>query len=510
MGEWPSVPTRDFHSRLLPELGIPVGYAALIDRYDLGVPLPPKLAAIAHRHHPSSDNSWLMLTPRHRPENSLPGQLQFALKWEGVQLSVLAELFSVVRPQEVTDYVCATPTGTFSRRIWFLYEWLTGQELDVPPPGKVRLVSVIDEQQFSLDIGVPSSRHKVLDNLPGTRSFCPMVRKTPTLLICGARRLDQKAREVIGQTRRDLVSRAAAFLLLKDSKSSFVIEGEQPSSKRAARWGRAIYEAGTRKLSIEELERLQRIVIEDARFLRLGLRNEGGFVGEHDRTTNEPIPDHISARAEDLDDLLSGLIDYGDRAIPRGVDPVVVAAVMAFGFVYIHPFEDGNGRIHRWLIHHVLATANYNPPGLVFPVSSAILERINDYKTVLESYSLPLLQFIDWIPTPEGNVQVRNRTDKYYRYFDATPHAEFLYACVQQTVEHDLPDEVRFLKAFDDFNQQIQHIVDMPSRQIDLLRKFLHQGNGSLSSRARNREFQALTDAEVQRIERAYAECFGR
>jgi hypothetical protein len=37
------------------------------------------------------------------------------------------------------------------------------------------------------------------------------------------------------------------------------------------------------------------------------------------------------------------------------VDPVVAAAILAFGFVYIHPFEDGNGRIHRYLIHHVLA-----------------------------------------------------------------------------------------------------------------------------------------------------------
>ncbi|HIP51694.1 MAG TPA: hypothetical protein EYG94_06355 [Campylobacterales bacterium] len=29
--------------------------------------------------------------------------------------------------------------------------------------------------------------------------------------------------------------------------------------------------------------------------------------------------------------------------------------MIAFSFVYIHPLEDGNGRIHRYLIHHVLA-----------------------------------------------------------------------------------------------------------------------------------------------------------
>jgi hypothetical protein len=31
------------------------------------------------------------------------------------------------------------------------------------------------------------------------------------------------------------------------------------------------------------LERLQKIVIEDARFVRLGLRKIGGFIGDHDR-----------------------------------------------------------------------------------------------------------------------------------------------------------------------------------------------------------------------------------
>src|SRR5439155_6344338 len=91
-----------------------------------------------------------------------------------------------------------------------------------------------------------------------------------------------RAREIISRTRKDLITRAAAFLLLSDSKSSFAIEGERPSSTRAARWARAIGEAGVRPITIDELERLQRVVIGDARFVKLGLRDEGGFVGTHD------------------------------------------------------------------------------------------------------------------------------------------------------------------------------------------------------------------------------------
>ena len=97
-----------------------------------------------------------------------------------------------------------------------------------------------------------------------------------------------------------------------------------------------------------------------------------GFVGSHDRKRRMPLPDHISARHEDLNMLVAGMIAFAQTKAQR-LNPVVAAAVLAFGFVYIHPFEDGNGRLHRCLFHHVLAQRGFNPPGVVFPISSAIL-----------------------------------------------------------------------------------------------------------------------------------------
>jgi Fic family protein len=250
------------------------------------------------------------------------------------------------------------------------------------------------------------------------------------------------------------------------------------------------------------------VVIGDARFVRLGLRDEGGFVGVHDRDTNLPLPDHISARPQDLDSLLAGLVAFGERATRGGMDPVVTAASLAFGFIYIHPYVDGNGRLHRWLIHHALTSAAYNPPGLVFPVSAAILRNIERYRAVLESYSAPLLPYIDWRPTEQGNVEVLNDTADYYRFFDATAHAAFLYDCVEQTIEQDLPQEVRFLQAFDTFSEAVQQIVDMPMAQVELLQKFLEQNQGRLSQRARDKEFAALSAAEIERAEALYAKAF--
>ncbi len=220
-----------------------------------------------------------------------------------------------------------------------------------------------------------------------------------------------------------------------------------------------------------------------------------------------PLPDHISARHQDLPDLLNGLIAF-DHDYAGGLDPVIAAAILAFGFVYIHPFEDGNGRIHRYLIHHVLSARGFNPRGLVFPISAAILDRIVDYRGVLESYSARLLPFIEWRPTPKMNVEVLNDTGDFYRYFDATPHAEFLYECVQRTVEQDLPEEAAFLERYDLFRTRVEAIADMPSSMIDLLFNFLKQNEGQLSKRARTTEFSMLTEEEVKAFEALYQELF--
>ncbi len=221
-----------------------------------------------------------------------------------------------------------------------------------------------------------------------------------------------------------------------------------------------------------------------------------------------PIPDHASARPEDLTGLVEGMIVF-DRERAHQLDPVLAASALAFSFVYIHPFEDGNGRLHRYLIHHALARRGFNPPGVVFPVSAAILERLDDYRTALEDYSERLLPVLDWEPTEDGNVRVLNDTGDCYRFFDATPQTEFLYGYVQQTVERDLSQEAEFLWTYYRFRAELNLLVDMPVRLSDLLFRFLHQKGGRLSGRGRKREFAALTEDEVARVEEIYREIVG-
>jgi hypothetical protein len=500
-----------FHTFLALEEGATfAGYAALIEGHALAVAAPDSLCAIGTKHRKIEHGRWRLYTPRHKPGDTLQGHLTFALKYEGVDLAILKALFDHIDPQVIINIVEAEPTGSYSRRIWFLYEWLTDTTLELDDAAQGNFVPLINEKIQYAAAARDSKRHRVRNNLPGTREFCPLIRRTEKLDNFIDMKLSQAAVEHIGKTHADLLSRAAAFLLLKDSKASYTIEGETPPHNRIERWGKIIGEAGQRKLSVDELVYLQSIVIADSRFITPGLRTEGGFVGDHDRAAGMPMPVHISARHEDLESLLSGLIETNQLLTDSGYDPVLAATLIAFGFIFIHPFEDGNGRIHRYLFHHVLAEKSFVPKGLVFPVSAVILDRIDDYKRTLEHYSKPRLNLIEWRPTDKGNVEVLNETVDLYRYFDATKQAEFFFECVEETVNKTLPEEVDYLTKYDLLKDFIKNYVDMPDRLIDLLIRFLNQNDGRLSNRARGKEFSALINKEVQAIENKYDEIFHR
>jgi Fic family protein len=499
----------NFHGMALPETGMALaGYSALIAFYDLRVPLPDRLAVISTKHRRYETDRWAVFTVKHAPENTLAGHLTFALKNEGVDLGVLNALFRLIKPQEIEALIKNEPTGQYSRRIWFFYEWLTERTLDIPDVTTGNYVEAVDSTLQYAGLSTPSKRHRVRNNLSGTRNFCPLIRRTEKLETLIAAKLDEKAKDSLGTVHPDILARAAAFLLLKDSKASYAIEGERPAYTRAERWGRAIGQAGQQKLTSEELLRLQEIVIGDKRFTKMGWRKEGGFVGVHDRVTNVPIPDHISARWQDVGALIEGLMATDVRLSESDYDPVLAAALIAFGFVFIHPFEDGNGRIHRYLIHHVLAEKGFAPKGIVFPVSAAILERLDEYRRTLEAYSKPRLDLVEWEATNRGNVEVLNETIDLYRYFDATGQAEFLYDCVRQTVEKTLPEEVAYLSRHDEMLSFIDEHFDMPDKLSENLVAFLRQGNGKLSKRAREKEFQKLTKKEVAMLEEKFAEIF--
>lgn len=499
-----------FHEKIIMEKGKIVGYVALISGYKLDMPFPQKMAIISTQNKKSNKKKWQIFPPVYQPKEALYQQLVFALKYEGINLLFFKKLFQVVSINEILILISKEPASIYCRKIWFLYEFLMEQLLPIDNADtKIKYVDLIDEkQQYALENGIKSNRHRIINNLPGNVNFCPLIFKTTKLTKYVEADLANKNNVQIKKIHKDILLRTSAFLLLKDSKASFNIEGENPIPSRAMQWGKAINEAGKYPLIKEELERLQKIVIENSKFLKYGYRTQDGFVGEHDRDTHQPIPDHVSAKCTDVEMLMSGLINASAMLEETQYHPVLAAAAIAFGFVFIHPFVDGNGRLHRYIVHHVLAKNKFTPQGIIFPVSASILHYIENYRKVLEQYSHSILPFIQWETTTDNNVKVTNQTADFYKYYDATLQAEYLFDCIQDTISNIIPQEVKYLQQYESFKNYIDNAFEMPNKMVALLVKLLTQNDGILSKNKRETEFAALSNEEVNQIEANFKNAF--
>ncbi|MCU0782315.1 MAG: Fic family protein, partial [Akkermansiaceae bacterium] len=210
--------------------------------------------------------------------------------------------------------------------------------------------------------------------------------------------LRERCQRVAEEYLPGIFERAVRYLYAKESKSSHEIERETPSQKRAERFIKLLEQAWLRDfLTKEALVELQQAIV-DARFANDGWRNVIGeqvYVGETLAPGHERI--HYAApKPEDLDELMAGFLAMARRMVaapaaakpgnlgrgpviaptePAPVPTLVAAAVISFTFNFLHPFSDGNGRIHRFLLHHVLARNQFGPQGLILPVSAVILNR---------------------------------------------------------------------------------------------------------------------------------------
>jgi len=142
----------------------------------------------------------------------------------------------------------------------------------------------------------------------------------------------------------------------------------------------------------------------------------------------------------------------------------------------------------------------------MFPVSATMLKNPVDYDASLESFSKPLLKWIEYRLDDTGMMTVENDTAGWYRYMDMTVQVEAMFGFVNKTIEEELVEELSFLVNYDKTKREIQDIVDMPDRLIDLFIQFCLQNNGKLSNRKRASHFKFLTDEELMAMEHAFQE----
>lgn len=490
----------------------PAGYQWLIENQSL--PALPRASACyidssvrGRNEHEQGGQTRYRFSPQYAPDDNWISHLQFALRYESVDLTVLALLFRAVDGKPLCQWLEDYPNSAYARRACFFYEWLTDAELPMQSPvsPKTRYINALDpKMQYCAREGTPSRRFRVTDNLPGTPAFCPLVRRTPALQAMEQKDLKTRVQATLAHYDADLLRRAAAYLYLKETQSSFEVEREKPSASKAERFADLLRQADTRSpLTEERLTELQNAVI-DPRFHEFTWRHQQNWIGKD--MGYRQLVDFVPARPEDLPSLMQGLLNLADTP-ERQADSIVSTAAIAFGFVYIHPFMDGNGRIHRYLIHHMLAADGFTPRGIVLPVSAVILANLDDYVQVLESVSRPLNRLTDYSPdAPE--VPAKGNDALYFRYFDATAHAEFLCQALERTIEHDLQQEIDYLLGFDNAWQRLNALLDWPGHDLELFIRVVQQNQGVLSRTKRKSHFDWMTDEEINEAEAIVKDAF--
>lgn len=442
------------------------------------------------------------------------GHVAFAMKHETLHLGLLAATFAKLPAADVAAYVAAAPTGAYARRTGYLYELLTGTDLfsRLPDPKAVagNYVLLLDEERMVTAKPRRITRWKVDDNLLGDRVYSPMIERTAAAQAVLSRDWVKAVQEAVGTGgNAELLRRALQYLFRKETKSSFAIERESPSQERANRFISALEQAGrspiAAALSEAELVRLQNLIV-DPRFAAKSFRPGQNYVGGMVRW--EPVIHYVSPPPTLLHELMPGWATVSARLAES--EAVAQAAVAAFGFVFHHPFEDGNGRIHRFLIHDILVRRAVVPSGMALPVSAAILEDMAAYDRALEVYSSVVDQVARYTLSDSGVLTVTNPAEAawVWRYPDLTPQVEYLGRVMERAVQM-VPEEVNFLVRYDRLLQRANQIVDLPDMRLGQLLAHVHENGGTLSNNKRKQQFRELTEEEIRRIEATYADVFG-
>lgn len=487
---------------------IPVGYGELVKRYQLKVIPHYRTTFISPTGRGSRyvhNRQEVVILPQSyalpNPKDALL-QLEFAIKHEGINLEIMTAFFPNITADEISYFVNITPTGKYSRIIWFLYEFLTDERLELQDMKNVPYVNVLDPKKYYVSKTIKSKRQAINNNLIGNRGFCPVVRKTSLLAEFEEKDLSGTARNIMNSVDPSVLARATNYLYTKETKSSFGIEKIKPDVKRTAKFIALLEDASTiPHLDKEVLITLQNNIVEE-QYKDADYRKTQNYVGELTLLYKHKVH-YISPKPVDLKALMLNYLACEAALLNSNIHPVVIAAILSFGFVFLHPFEDGNGRIHRFIIHYVLSKTHYTPDNIIFPVSAVMLKNIKQYDEVLEAFSKPLLTALDdYNLDDQGILTVLNDSKKHYQYIDFTHYAEYLFRCIETTIREDFAEELEFIVRYDQTKLAIQNVIDMPDLKIDRIIRCVAQNNGVLGSKMRRTYFHELSDETIRAIEK--------
>ena len=489
------------------------GYTYLIE--ELGLSLPPLGLELAIGNKaqdeikPYGAVRIKILAKTKKVGSTLFEQIETAIQYQGIRLAYMAAIFEKLNANQLTDFIKDKPQAANRRCIWFLYEWLTDTQLNIEN-SKSNYAPLLDDNfYYTMSEGERNSRTRIINNMIGNKNFCPMIRKTKEIINCAEKDIMAMAQHQLKHLHHsinpELLGRSVEYLYTKETKSSTEIERENTAEAKTRKFYRVLKTSGAINLSKRRLIDIQNEIVRNEKKDN-DFRKEEIYVGETRLTWHDGLEENIhfiGPKWECVEGLMSGLLNtHKALLLDNSLPAMMHAALISFGFVYIHPFSDGNGRIHRYLIHDILKCRTSSDQDFIIPVSATILQRKKEYDQVLEMISKPIMALIDYdIDESDHGISINNNIDYMYRFPDLTPHVLFLYEMMETSISEDLIQEILYIVKYDAVKKAIEERYDMPNKELNLLIQLALQNNGKISNRKRERFLKWIPADELASLE---------
>jgi hypothetical protein len=322
----------------------------------------------------------------------------------------------------------------------------------------------------------------------GSLRYCATVERTPAIQKLLDADILRRAQEFMASLPRDMMDRAINWAYLHETSDSFAIEKEAPSEDKSRRFIQLLRQAHDRRaLSEEYLVELQNSTVSNPLDQAALFRHQQNHL--HNGLRGAAGVSYVPPAPELLRELMEELMAFANEAAAQ-IDPLVVAAVTSFGFVFLHPFMDGNGRLSRFLIHQTLCRAGALDNGLLLPVSVAMKRQEQDYLLTLQEFSRPARErwSVTWLDGDRLAFDFLGQSS-IYRFWDATAPVEFTLRMAKHALEVELREEAEFLERYDRVIKAVNERFDIRGSDLSRL-VMMCLDNRGVVSKHRRKQFE--------------------
>ncbi|UZD64058.1 Fic family protein [Marinobacter sp. AN1] len=482
-----------------------VGYAHLIQHRGIAALKPPVSAEVRPVARIETVDNVLAVPARLAPHpDDRMGHVLFAVKHEGINLQVLAQVLPTIPEPQLREAFDASPNSQYLRKVCYLWEQFTGETVHRKVARiQQSYVPLFDPKRYVTGRSVNNSRWRVRFNGLGSLRYCATVRRTASL----ERLLDENALEAsaafLEALPTDIRHRTLAWAYWQEANDSYAIEQESPAQRKVLRFVQELKNTSQNvPLSEQQLVTLQNAVLEPTHAPETSFRTQQNYLsdgvpGPLGVTYVPPTPELCSELMTEWSTLT--------HVPPGQVHPLVLASVVSLGFAFIHPFMDGNGRLSRYLFHHVLRQQRVLQGDQILPISIVLRRNQADYLRALQAYSRPLRSY--WrVRVPADGQPTFEFTGhpSLYRYWDATDSVILMAKAVRRVLDDHLKGEVVFLNRYNEIYREVDRSFDVPHVDLSKLVTFCLNHQGRIPKHRRNL-FQDRVPPEVfEALENAY------